>query len=92
MTEERQKTQAEIDFFEEYGVWPISNEEVANEEDRIILSTEQVAETEVHIRKKNAKYYLAETDWYVTRKAETGTAIPDDVLTKRAQARIDASD
>lgn len=91
MTEQRQKTQAEIDFFEEYGVWPISEEDIAPE-NRITLTAEQIAETEVYIRKKNAKYYLAETDWYVTRKAETGTAIPDDVLTKRAQARLDASD
>ena len=37
-----------------------------------------------------AKRYLAETDWYASRKAETGKAIPDDVLAKRVQARIDA--
>jgi hypothetical protein len=35
--------------------------------------------------------YLASTDWYVIRKAETGKATPDDVLTKRAEARINAS-
>ena len=39
-----------------------------------------------------AKRYLAETDWYVSREAETGKAIPADVLTKRAQARLDASE
>lgn len=31
--------------------------------------------------------YLASTDWYVTRQAEVGTAIPADVLTKRQEAR-----
>ena len=31
--------------------------------------------------------YLEETDWYVTRKAETGKAIPEDVLAKRVAAR-----
>jgi len=31
--------------------------------------------------------YLTETDWYVTRKAETGKAIPEDVLAKREAAR-----
>ena len=31
--------------------------------------------------------YLKETDWYVTRKAETGKSIPDDVLAKREAAR-----
>ena len=39
-----------------------------------------------------AKRYLAETYWYVARKSETDKAIPDDVLTKRAQARLDASE
>jgi len=33
------------------------------------------------------KAYLKETDWYVTRKAETGKAIPEDVLAKREAAR-----
>ena len=37
------------------------------------------------------KQYLKDTDWYVARKSETGKDIPSDVLTKRAQARIDAS-
>ena len=31
--------------------------------------------------------YLTETDWYVSRKAETGKAIPEDVLAKREAAR-----
>jgi hypothetical protein len=31
--------------------------------------------------------YLSSTDWYVTRASETGKAIPEDVLTKRAEAR-----
>lgn len=31
--------------------------------------------------------YLSETDWYVTRCAETGVEIPEDVKQKRAQAR-----
>ncbi len=39
-----------------------------------------------------AKRYLVETDWYVSREAETSKAIPSDVLAKRAQARIDASE
>lgn len=41
--------------------------------------------------RNTAKKYLADTDWYVTRYAETGTAIPEDIATARAQARIDAS-
>ena len=35
----------------------------------------------------DALMYLAETDWYVVRKAETGKEIPQEVLDKRAAAR-----
>ncbi len=35
-----------------------------------------------------ARIYLAETDWYVVRKFETGKAIPQEVLVKRAEARV----
>lgn len=31
--------------------------------------------------------YLKETDWYVVRKTETGTDIPQDILTKRQECR-----
>ena len=31
--------------------------------------------------------YLAETDWYITRHAETGVAVPDEITTARAAAR-----
>lgn len=52
---------------------------------------EEIEQYEINQRKSNAKKYLAETDWYVTRQAETGNTIPEDILIKRAQARIDAS-
>jgi len=32
--------------------------------------------------------YLAETDWYITRLAESGVAVPADVTTARAAARL----
>ena len=32
--------------------------------------------------------YLASTDWYVTRQAETGVAIPADVTTARTAAKL----
>lgn len=32
--------------------------------------------------------YLDSTDWYVTRFAETGEAIPTDIKTKRQEARL----
>jgi len=34
-----------------------------------------------------AKGYLTSTDWYATRLAETGKAIPDEILTARQAAR-----
>lgn len=34
---------------------------------------------------------LSETDWYVTRKSEKGTAIPSDVQTERDQLRTDCA-
>ena len=36
--------------------------------------------------------YLSETDWYVSRKAETNKAIPEDVLTTRTEYREKISD
>jgi len=91
MTEERTKEQWEINFFDEYGVWPITDADVP-EDQKIILSEEQITETERAVLRRNAKAYLKETDWYVSRYSETGTEIPEEILTKRAQARIDASD
>lgn len=54
-------------------------------------TTEEIQQYELNQKRLNAKKYLSETDWYITRQAETGTPIPEEVLTKRAQARIDAS-
>jgi hypothetical protein len=31
--------------------------------------------------------YLAATDWYLVRNAETGAGVPDDILTQRAAQR-----
>lgn len=91
MTEERVRTQEEQEFYDEYGCWPITAADLP-EESKIILSEEQIAETERAVLRRNAKAYLKETDWYISRYAETGTEIPAEVLTKRAQARIDASE
>ena len=37
--------------------------------------------------KKTAGSMLAETDWYVVRQAENSTAVPAEVLTRRAEIR-----
>lgn len=41
--------------------------------------------------KEEALKYLNDTDWYIIRYHETGVAVPEEVLLKRKQARIDAS-
>lgn len=43
----------------------------------------------VHIKQKvrEAKDYLSATDWYYSRKAETGEDVPADVVAKRIEAR-----
>jgi len=50
-------------------------------------TAEEIANNLVASENYSARKYLAETDWYVTRKSETGKAIPDDVVTKREEAR-----
>lgn len=37
---------------------------------------------------REKKNYLASTDWYIVRRAETGEEIPQDVLDARAAARL----
>lgn len=53
----------------------------------IELTDEQVAESILNQQKNDAREYLKSTDWYAARLAETGTAIPADVLEKRQTAR-----
>ena len=45
------------------------------------------AEAELETAQQAARTYLTETDWYVTRKLETGQDIPADVAQARADAR-----
>jgi hypothetical protein len=40
------------------------------------------------VANKEARDYLASTDWYITRQSETGVVVPTDVLTKREAARV----
>lgn len=42
---------------------------------------------EIEAAMADARSYLAATDWYVARFAETGTPIPDEVRAKRDAAR-----
>lgn len=40
---------------------------------------------------REAKEYLASTDWYIVRMLETGTPVPAEVTEKRALSRVAAS-
>ena len=40
---------------------------------------------------QNYKFFLSQTDWYVTRKIETGKKIPEDISEKRKEARDEIS-
>ena len=50
------------------------------------IAEKRVLEEQV-LSNENNKAYLKETDWYVSRLAETGKAIPEDILQKRQEAR-----
>lgn len=78
-------------YFNENGCYPIEDSNVPASE-KVIITEEQIAAGEPIRKKISAIQYLKDTDWYAARKAETGKAIPDDILTKRAQARIEASE
>ena len=47
----------------------------------------QLKEKQIEEAKISAKILLYNTDWYVIRKAEKGTAIPDDIKTERDNIR-----
>lgn len=60
--------------------------------DKSLLVTKEDKEKAEHETElRNASYaglsYLRETDWYVVRAMETGKLAPEDVVTKRAEAR-----
>ena len=42
--------------------------------------------------KKQAANILVETDWYITRKADAGTAVPSSITTHRAAVRTKAAE
>ena len=48
---------------------------------------EIAANAQAEINSEN-RAYLASTDWYVTRKADSGEAVPSDIAEARAAARL----
>ena len=56
--------------------------------------TESLSELKANKIKQIKNYYnnkLSETDWYVTRNSEKGTAIPSDIQTERDGYRTDCN-
>lgn len=56
--------------------------------ERCDLRTKKEIDEETEAAERlNAMNYLAETDWYVMRKVETGKEIPNDISSAREKAR-----
>lgn len=53
------------------------------------FTDEELAQQELNKKKQEASRYLVDTAWYIERLVDpsSGKAIPEDVLTKRAEAR-----
>ena len=47
----------------------------------------EIAANAQELTNATSRAYLASTDWYVTRRSDTGEAIPTDIDTARAEAR-----
>ena len=68
----------------EQGIDPIpEGYELVNGELSLIMTPEIIKAQEIG----TLETYLSGTDWYVTRFAETGKAIPEDILAQRSAAR-----
>ena len=69
--------------YEEYKQW-LSEGNIPEPE----FTDEELIAIEIANKKQEALKYLTSTDWYVTRKAETGVEIPEEVSRLRAEARL----
>ena len=73
-----------------HGLYRIAQEEVSAGEatitpfDHVAADAAQAAQEALG----EATSYLAATDWYVVRFAETGVAVPAEVTSKRADSRL----
>ena len=62
---------------------------IAKAKEAFVMPTdEELLAQAVEVKKQEALTYLSNTDWYVTRKIETGVEIPLDVLARRAESRL----
>ena len=53
----------------------------------IKINAEKQAEIALREVNAEARKYLSDTDWYITRFYETGVAVPEEVLSARQAAR-----
>ena len=92
------KADGQINFVNEKYLDSVLEDTDTVDEDYVVdrtpptITEEDIAADNQRTIRNTAKKYLADTDWYATRYAETGTAIPEDIAAARAQARIDASE
>ena len=73
-----------------HGLYRIAQEEV-EAGDAVIIPFDNAAADAAQAAQEalsEASSYLATTDWYVVRFAETGVNVPEDVAAKRAQSRV----
>ena len=52
------------------------------------FTEEELAKQELDKQISEAKQYLASTDWYIIRYADSGKEVPSDIKIKREEARI----
>ena len=52
-----------------------------------LFSKEEIAQIELQKSIDKAKQYLTQTDWYCSRKVDSGKEIPQEVILARAAAR-----
>lgn len=69
------------------SVYLVNGQLVESRWDPNKYTSEQIALYELVEEQDKARQYLASTDWYAVRKAETGKAIPAEVLERRQLAR-----
>ena len=92
------KADGQINFVNEKYLDSVLEDTDTVDEDYVVdrtpptITEEDIAADNQRTIRNTAKKYLSDTDWYATRYAETGTAIPEDIAAARAQARIDASE
>jgi hypothetical protein len=67
--------------------YTVGKNEVVKSYEIVEIPSDEIAKQELDAKKQEARQYLIDTDWYITRLIETTKAVPEEVLTKRAEAR-----